>query len=90
MALFTGSALVTVDTGAGAVAWVATATTRPALLDAGLLVYDGTDFVQLDLRTGLAVRRIAVDGPPPPVGAAVQRIGARIVVSSADGVTVYG
>jgi len=90
LALFTGSALVTVDTGAGAVAWVATATTRPALLDAGLLAYDGTDFVQLDLRTGLAVRRIAVDGPPPPVGAAVQRIGARIVVSSADGVTVYG
>lgn len=89
LAVFTGSALVTVDTEAGAVAWVAVARTRPALLEAGLLVHDGNDFVQLDLRTGLAARRITVDGAAPPVGAVVQRVRARIVVSSTDGVTAY-
>lgn len=90
LAVFTGSALVSVDTGAGGVSWVARAVTPPALSGAGLLVYDGTDFVELDVGTGAQARRITVDGAPPEPGARVQRVGARIVVSTPAGVTVYG
>lgn len=90
LALFTGSALVGIDTADNRVLWVARATTSGVLLDAGLLVYDGSGFVQLDLRTGLPLRTITVDGPAPEPGSALHRIGPRIVVNAPGSVTVYG
>lgn len=89
LAVFTGSALVAVDTGEGVVGWVARATTRPTLVTAGLLVFDGTDFVELDVRTGLAVRTITIDGPAPAPGGALSRIGAAIVVGTPADTAIY-
>ncbi len=89
LVLFTGSTVLSVNVQGGGIQWVVPALTRPVMLGSGLLVYDGTDFVQHDLGTGAELRRITLDGPPPPTGGRLDRIGASIVVSAPDRVAVY-
>ncbi|MBA2390061.1 MAG: PQQ-binding-like beta-propeller repeat protein [Geodermatophilaceae bacterium] len=89
LAVFTGSTLFAVNVQTDGIEWVVPALHRPTLLGPGLLVYDGTDFVQHDLTTGAELRRISVEGSPPPIGGRLDRVGAAIVVSSPDGVAVY-
>lgn len=89
LVVFTGSNLFALNVQTDGIEWVVPALTGPVLLGSGLLVYDGTDFVQHDLTTGAELRRITVDGPAPPTGGRLERIGSSIVVSSADQVAVY-
>lgn len=89
LAVFTGSALFSVNVQTDGIEWVVPALTSPAVLGSGLLVFDGTDFVQHDVVTGAEVRRITVVGSPPPTGGRLDRIGSAIVVSTHDQVAVY-
>lgn len=89
LAVFTGTTLVGVDTAAGGIAWVSRAITQPTLIGFGVLVHDGTDFVEVNLDTGLVIRQIPVTGAVPATGATLDRAGAAIVVGTAESVTVY-
>lgn len=89
LAVFTGSTLLAVNVQTDGIEWLVPAASHPTLLGSGLLVFDGTDFVQHDLATGAELRRITVDGPPPPAGGALDRIGSAIVVSTLSRVAVY-
>jgi len=89
LAISTGSTLFAVNVQTDGIDWVVPALNRPVLLGEGLLVFDGTDFVQHALVTGAELRRITVDGPAPPTGGELALVGGAIVVSTADEVAVY-
>lgn len=89
LAVFTGSTLFAVNVQTDAIEWFVPAVNLPTLLGSGLLVFDGTDFVQHDLVTGAELRRITVDGPVPPTGGRLDRLGSAIVVSTVEAVAVY-
>lgn len=89
LAVFTGSTLFAVNVQTDGIDWVVPAVTRPTLLGSGLLVFDGTDFVQHELATGAELRRIPVSGSAPPPGGRLDRIGSAIVVSTPERVAVY-
>ncbi len=87
--LTTGSAVLLLDLRNGSISWVRPATTAAVLLGKSLLVYNGTDFAQLDLVTGGTQRSIAAAGEMPPRGATLELLGSSIVVGAADQVRVY-
>lgn len=89
LTVFTGSTLLAVNTQTDGIDWLVPALTAPAPLGPGVLVFDGTDFVQHDAATGAPLRRITVAGPSPPTGGELTLVGSSIVASTLDEVAVY-
>ncbi|MEN3361210.1 MAG: hypothetical protein V7637_5192 [Mycobacteriales bacterium] len=88
--LWTGTAVVAVNTRTQAVAWSAPALGPPLLQGKSVLVTGPTGFTERAAGTGAVTRTIQAGGRRPDQYALLSRVGALVTTSSPSTLTVYG
>jgi outer membrane protein assembly factor BamB len=88
--VWTGTAVVAVDTRARAVRWSAPAVGPPRLDRGEVLVSQPDGFTERAAATGAVRRQLRLADHPPESGAVPARIGALVAANGRSAVTVYG